>query len=132
MRIVLINLAVLASAFLSAGSLQADEIKCASARDQSLYFSTGQVRATAEVNSPILLSNLQISTTGSDVLGANESEVKGKVSGNWVRFYAADAWCHYTLTLPRFFMTQETFPLFLDAGCEEQTKYEVRLKCRID
>ena len=114
-------------------SAQADELLCASKKDQSLYYSTGQIKVRAEINSPTLLSALSLKTTGSSTLGLSEDVVKGKVIGNWVRFQGSDAWCDYTLALSRNFMTkEESFPLFLDARCEEKTNTSIRLNCKIE
>ena len=105
----------------------ADELLCASKKDQNIYFSTGQVLLTAEVNSPTLLSRLSMKVTGGSNLGANVEEL----NGNWVRFQFSDAWCDYTATLPKGFMTSESAAMFLDARCEENTNSTVKLNCKI-
>lgn len=120
---------VLASAQLAS----ADELLCASKKDQKLYYSIGQVRLTAEINSPTLLSRLSMGITGSNHLGLNqEAEVNGTIGGDYVRFdIGSDAWCNYRLALPKGFMTKERTAAFLDANCEAGIKSSVRLNCAI-
>lgn len=116
-----------------APAANADELLCASKKEEALYFSTGQVRLVAEIASPTLLSRISLQTTGSDKLGfRGTEEVEGKASDRYVRFsLGGDAWCSYRLALPVAFMTKETTTAFLDAFCEEGVKSEVRLYCRV-
>ena len=117
---------------LVAQTAQADELLCASKKNQTLYYTTGQVKLTAEIANTTLLYRLSLSTSGSDKLGVREAELKGKIQGDYVRFeIGGDAWCSYKLTLPKGFMTQESTPAFIDAYCEENSKYSVRLNCAI-
>lgn len=109
--------------------VQADELLCASARNQSLYYSTGQVRLTAQINNETSLDNLRLTITGSSLLGVNEAVVDGTVVGRYKRFNVSDAWCNYRITLPSGFMTRSSTPAFLDANCEENTNSSIRLNC---
>ena len=109
----------------------ADELLCASKKDQTIYFSQGQVLVKGELNSPTLLSMVSMKVTGGSNLGAIEDELKGKVKGNWVRFQFSDAWCDYTATLPKDFMISRSVPMFLDARCEENTNSTIKLFCKI-
>ena len=119
--------------FLGCASVSfSDELHCASKANQDLYFTSGQIRLTAEVNSPELLSQVRLSTTGSQELGFSEDEIQGEVKGKYVRFYASDAWCNYKLSTLKSFSTSETAVVYLEASCEESNNYSIRLNCRID
>ena len=108
----------------------ATELLCASKKDQDLYYSNGQVLITAKASSPTLLTNFTMEMKGSN-LGSSENRIRGKATNNWVRFQFADAWCDYSAALPKNFTSLETFTLFLDAHCEENTNGSVRLNCRL-
>ena len=109
----------------------ADELLCASAGNQELYYTNGQVRLTAIINNETSLSNLELTTTGSDTLGVSEEHIDGEIKGKYVRFSASDAWCNYRITLPLGFMQKATTVMFLDAYCEENSNYSIRLKCAV-
>jgi len=130
MKTLFILCAVLSLSIIQAA--QADELLCASEKNQILYYTTGQVRLTAEINNTTRLSRVSLSISGSEKYGVSQAEVKGKIQGNYVRFeIGGDAWCSYKLTLPKGFMTRESTPAFIDAYCEESTKSSVRLNCAI-
>jgi hypothetical protein len=127
------NALLLAALFvLAPGYASADELLCASKKDQSLYVTTGQVRLRADIANPTLLERVSVSTTGSKQLGVLVGEVEGVNKGEYVRFeIGADAWCSYRLALPKNFMTREKTPAFLDAFCEENGKDSIRLDCAV-
>jgi hypothetical protein len=124
-------LKLLAAAFIFTSTANADELLCASASKQQLYFSEGQLLVRAEINSPTLLSNLSMSLKNTN-LGFTEEEAEGKASAKWVRFQGSDAWCDYTITLPKNFMTLERSVLFLDAHCEEGHQYTLKANCKVE
>jgi len=124
-------LKLLAAAFILTCTAHADELLCASTSKQQLYFSEGQLLIRAEINSPTLLSNLEMSLKNTN-LGFTEDEAEGKASAKWVRFHGSDAWCDYTITLPKGFMTAGRSVLFLDAVCEEGHQYSLRANCKVE
>lgn len=124
---------VLALSFvgLIAGTASAKDISCSSKKNESLYFTTGQVSFTARVDTTTALSFASLSTTGSSNLGSNDEEVDGKIQGRYVRFQMADAWCSYKITFPSDFETRKTTPMFLDASCEASSKASILLTCSV-
>ncbi len=124
---------VLALSFVGfiAGTASATDITCSSKKNESLYFTTGQVLFTAQVDTTTALSFASLSTTGSSALGANDEEVDGKIQGRYVRFQMADSWCSYKITFPVDFATRKSTPMFLDASCEARSKANILLTCSI-
>lgn len=109
----------------------ADELLCASIGNQELYYTNGQVRITAIINNETSLRKLELSTTGSDTLGVSEEKVDGKIKGKYSRFSFSDAWCNYRIALPLGFMQKTNTTVFLDANCEENSNYSLRLNCAV-
>jgi len=109
----------------------ANELLCSSKKDETLYFTDGQIRVTAKVINSEHLQNVEMISGGNP--GFTETELVGKKNqtGKYIRFQSSDAWCNYTITLPAGFMTRDTTVLFLDAKCEEGNNSEHRLNCRL-
>jgi hypothetical protein len=110
---------------------QASELLCASKSGETIYYADGQIKITAQVNSPTHLSRLSLHISDGNVGFSNE-DVRGQVRGNWVRFQASDAWCDYTIVMPRTFRVRTSFKMFLDARCDENTNSSHRLNCRMN
>lgn len=116
---------------------QADTLKCASKKDEHLYYTDGQLLLVVkDVAAETLMFGSSLSLQPEGKLGANEKTVRGsfKGDGKWVRFdIGGDAWCSYRLALPRGFSKKEaSFPAFVDAYCEENSNYSIRMSCKID
>jgi hypothetical protein len=114
-------------------SAQADTLLCASKRNAEIYFTEGQVRITAEINSSTLLSNVNFSIKGGEnTLNSLTEEAKGKVTAAYVRFeLEGSLFCTYKIALPKNFMTQSNTRLYVDASCEEGYNYSVQLNCSV-
>lgn len=112
-------------------------LKCASKKNENLYFTEGQLLFTAKhvLNETTLLST-SLTLVPRDKLSADERQADGKISrdGKWVRFViGGDAWCSYRIALPRDFQNRrDSIPAFVDAFCEENSYYSIRLNCRIN
>jgi len=119
--------------FLSIANVaRADQLLCASKKNEPLYYSTGQIKLTAEIADTTTLSMVTLRTSGSGTLGSSESEVFGKIHGDYVRFeIGGDAWCSYKLALPKDFKTREQTWAYVDAHCEENANSSIRLNCSI-
>ena len=112
-------------------------LKCASKKNETLYYTEGQLLFTAKhvsSNSAIIGTSLSLRPEGK--LGAKvNGKISGKASrdGNYVRFQiGGDAWCSYRITLPADFNERfDAFPAFVDASCEENSNYSIRLSCRL-
>lgn len=111
---------------------RADILVCASQKNESLYYSTGQVKVIAEIGNETWLTDIAISTTGSHLLGTRTAQSSGHIKGAYVRFdMDSDAWCNYRLVLPKGFNAQEKTVAYVDAYCEENTNNNIRLNCSI-
>jgi len=112
-------------------------LKCASNKNETLYYTEGQLLFTAKhvLNETTLLST-SLTLIPEKKLGADERQADGKISrdGKWIRFeIGGDAWCSYRLALPRGFQERtNSIPAFVDAFCEENSNYSIRLNCRIN
>jgi hypothetical protein len=122
---------------LSSQDSHAASLKCASKKEQTLYYSEGQVMLLVkDIVSETLMFDSSISLQPLGKLGTREKTVNGSFSGNsnWVRFkIGADAWCNYRLALPRgFHKIRGNLTAYVDAYCEENSNYNIRLSCKID
>jgi|GEM_PF-1394381 len=112
-------------------------LKCASKKDETLYYTSGQLLLTVKnVTSDTEITGTSLSLQPEGKLGDKvNGNISGKIGrdGKWVRFdIGGDAWCTYRLTLPRGFNERfDTIPAFVDAFCEENSNYSIRLNCRI-
>lgn len=120
------------SAFLAA-SASAGELVCASKKDETLYYSSGQLLLSADVVSETNLRDVDLSLQPGSKHGSRDADVTGAGSGRWIRFaLEGDAWCSYKLALPAGFdQGGRTFPAFVDAACENNTRSSVRMSCRL-
>ena len=116
--------------FLSAQA-HAETLRCASKKNETLYYTEGQLLLTATVAGDSELRNVRLSLQPEGKLGAQEGQATGKTSGGWTRFSAGgDAWCSYRLALPASFARDSgKFVGFVDASCEENSRYSVRVYC---
>ena len=124
-------------ALFTAQAAQADSLKCASKKDEHLYYTDGQLMLLVkDVVGETLMFGSSLSLQPEGKLGAREKKIEGsfKGDGKWVRFgIGGDAWCSYRLALPRGFSKKDTtFPAFVDAYCEENSNYSIRMSCKID
>lgn len=112
-------------------------LKCASKKNETLYYTSGQLLLSVKhVFNDTTITGTSLSLQPEGKLGAKvDGQVTGKASrdGKWTRFdIGGDAWCSYRLTLPRGFSERfDTIPAFVDAFCEENSNYSIRLNCRI-
>lgn len=129
-------LSLIALSVLSANA-NAATLRCASKKGESLYYTEGQlVLVAGSVISDELLSNASLELLPASKLGVKEQRVvadKKRSTAQYVRFnLGADAWCNYRLTLPRGYSDRgEAFPAFVDANCEENSNYSIRMSCSI-
>ncbi len=124
-------LTVLILSLMSAQSY-AGKLLCASKSGETLYFTDGQVRVTADIDSATELSGFEITVSESDTLGVSERSVSGKDTGKYIRFEAvADAWCNYKFTVGSQYLKDKSTNAFLDASCEENNGYSISLKCKV-
>lgn len=107
-----------------------DGLYCTSTKEENIYFSTGQVKIRAGIESSTFLSDFELAVSGGSKLGGSDDS-KGEVKGNWVRFGFSDAWCDYTATLPKDFTSRKAVPMFVDARCEQHFDSSFRLNCKI-
>lgn len=113
------------------------KIFCASKKGEHIYYgSDGQIFLTAESLSDDHIANVMLEHRPDDKYGSRERGVRlGKLSrdGRYIRFgLDGDAWCTYKITLPSDYRGRTgSFPLFLDAYCEENTNSSHRLSCKI-
>ncbi len=112
-------------------------LKCASKKNEILYFTEGQLLFTSKhvLNETTLLST-SLTLVPRDKLGADERQADGKISsdGKWVRFeIGGDAWCSYRIALTRDFQNRrDSIPAFVDAFCEENSNHSSSRNCQIN
>ena len=116
---------------------QADTLKCASKKDEHLYYTDGQLLLVVkDVAGETLLFDSSLTLKPEGKLGSEDKKLEGTIAGEgkWIRFNMyGDAWCSYRLALPRGFSDKrEAFPAFVDAYCEENSNYSIRMSCKID
>ena len=131
------TLLALTLAVFTAQAAQASTLKCASKKDEHLYYTDGQLLLVVKkVAGETLLLDSSLSLRPEGKLGSNDAKLEGSITGTgkWIRFSMyGDAWCSYRLALPRGFTEKtESFPAFVDAYCEENSNYTVRMNCRLD
>lgn len=131
------TLLLLAITLATLQTAQADTLRCASKKNETLYYTDGQLLLEVKnVAGETLLLNASLTLKPADKLGSQDSKLEGTISGagKWVRFNMfGDAWCSYRLALPRGFNEKtESFPAFVDASCEENSNYSIRLNCRMN
>lgn len=131
------TLLLLAFTFAGLQAAQADTLRCASKKNETLYYTDGQLLLEVKnVASETLLMETSLSLQPEGKLGSQDKKLEGRISGagKWIRFNMfGDAWCSYRLALPRGFSTKtESFAAFVDATCEENSNYSIRLNCRMN
>jgi hypothetical protein len=120
-------------ALVGSASAQADELLCASGKNENLYYGpSGQILFKATIANEGLLENARMTAPSQMGFSAEEMQGKKSASGKYMKFKDSDAWCNYTLTLPVGFMARAASPLFLDAKCEGGTVSDHRLSCKIE
>ncbi len=113
--------------------VHAESLRCASTKNETLYYDTGRAVLSAEVVSDTQLSQVNLSFEPARKLGSTQTAAEGVVKGNYVRFpLGGDAWCSYKIAAPVNFRGKRgSFPLFLDAYCESNSNYNIRLYCSL-
>lgn len=116
-----------------ASAVQAAQLLCASKKNESLYYGSGQILLVANIQSENQLGNLEMTFTGDGVLGATETVVTGTSKGKYTKFNLyGDPLCSYELTLFQGFASEKaSTTAFLDAFCDDGTKNEIKLSCLI-
>ena len=108
------------------------KFECLSGPQNMLYYSVGQVRLSAQMWSPgSALTDIQLSTSGSSVIGLAGSRAQGHSQGQYLRFdLGVDSWCGYRLGMVPKSFSQPSFQVFVDAHCENAVRSSVLLTCQ--
>lgn len=116
---------------LGSTSAVAATLICNSKEKETLYYSEGKLRLDVGVASTELLTGGSIQLLPVKKLGSTFGETRGVTKNGFVRFpLAADAWCNYRLALPANFIERpRAFTGFVDAYCEENQNYSIRMSC---
>jgi hypothetical protein len=116
----------------TASAVQAAQLLCASKKNESLYYGSGQILLLANIHSENELGNLEMTFTGDSVLGAKETIVTGTSKGKYTKFNLyGDPLCSYKLTLFQGFAAEKATTAFLDAYCDDGSTNEIKLSCSI-
>ena len=114
-------------------SAQAAQLLCVSEKEETLYYSTGTVRISAELEPDGQATEIQLSTTGSSNLGGKftATEIGTVLNENYARSSFSDAWCNYRMALRLECSSLETYAVYLDAYCEGGSIDRLRFNCTI-
>lgn len=109
----------------------AEHLFCASKKNENMYYTTGQIRLTAQIADEAFLTDVNFS--GAEPLGFVEDGLAGKKinGGRSLRFQGGDAWCSYDLIFPANFTARSRSTLTVKAYCEENTNSTHILYCTI-